>query len=227
MTATVNMIISTYSLPLMGEETPSVKMTKNIKNPLFFLAFFLVTTSVSAQTDKVIDFFQAHYNSEKYDDIFNRFSPEMQKVLPLNNTKQFLNSLRTQMGKIESAEFISYKQGTYALYKTKFEKAIVALNLSVDSENRINGLFVKPYEEPSETENRAANALSGYPTEIARAIYSEANDFPNNTQLSIALIKDDVTHYYGVIKHNDTLKTCRNEDKIFEIGSITSVSVTR
>lgn len=197
-----------------------------MKKLLPFLASFFVTTSLLAQTDNykaAIDLFQAQYNSEKYEEIFNSFSPEMQKALPLDNAKQFLTGLKAQVGKIKSTEFISYTQGTYATYKTIFEKAIIALNLSLDNQNKINGLFVRPYEEPSKTENPAVNALSDYPEEIAEALYLRSKDFPNNTQMSIALIQNGVTNYYGIVKLNDTLKACKNQDKIFEIGSITKV----
>lgn len=200
--------------------------SKNVKKLFSFLATFFVTTLLFAQTDNyktAITVFQANYNSEKYEEIFSSFSPEMQKALPLNNTKQLLSNLKTQVGKIESTEFIGITQETYAIYKTKFEKAIIALNLSLDKQDKINGLFIKPYEETSETENSNVNALNDYPAEIAKVIYSESSDFPDNTQLAIAVIQNGVTRYYGIIKQNDTLKTCKNEDKVFEIGSITKV----
>lgn len=191
-----------------------------------FLSAFLITTLLFAQTDNyktAITAFQSNYNSENYEEIFKGFSPEMQKALPLNSTKQFLNNLKTQVGKIESTAFTGMTRETYATYKTKFEKAIISLNLSLDKQNKINGLFVKPYEETAQTGNSSVNALNDYPAEIAKAIYAESGDFPDNTQLAIAVIQNGVTHYYGVILQKDTLKICKNQDKVFEIGSITKV----
>lgn len=185
-----------------------------------------MTNLLFAQTENytiAIDNFQTNYNAEKYDEIFNTFSAEMKQALPLENTKQFLKGLKEQIGKIENKEFISYQQETYATYKTKFEKMILAVNISLDNENLINGLFIKPYEEPTETVNNAVNALSNYPKEIAEIIFSKTKDFPNNTQLSIALIQNGKTNYYGIIKTNDTIKSIENKNKIFEIGSITKV----
>lgn len=89
-----------------------------------------------AQTENyktAINNFQASYNAEKYEDIFNSFSPEMKQDLPLEKTKQFLNDLKSQAGKIESKEFIRYHQDTYAAYKTKFEKAVLSVNISLDN----------------------------------------------------------------------------------------------
>lgn len=185
-----------------------------------------MSNPIFAQTENyktAIENFQENYNSEKYEEIFNAFSTEMKQVLPLENTKQFLSGLKTQVGKIESKEFIEYQQETYATYKTKFEKMVLAVNISLDNENLINGLFIKPSEEPKEKTNNVVNNLSIYPKEISEIIFSKTKEFPNNTQLSIAILQNGKTNYYGIIKINDTVKPINNQDKIFEIGSITKV----
>lgn len=179
-----------------------------------------------AQTENyktAIENFQENYNSEKYEEIFDAFSTEMKQALPLENTKQFLTGLKVQVGKIESKEFIEYQQETYATYKTKFEKMVLAVNISLDNGNLINGLFIKPYEEPTETEKNIVSALNNYPKEISEIILSQVKDFPNNTQLSIAIIQNGKINYYGIIKTNDTIKSIENQNKVFEIGSITKV----
>jgi len=185
-----------------------------------------MANSLFAQTEgyKVaIDNFQANYNADKYDEIFNCFSQEMKNALPIDKTKEFLTGLKSQGGNIESMEFINYQQETYAMYKTKFEKAVLAVNISLDDQNHINGLFIKPYEKPNENENMTINSLSKYPKEIAEIIFSKSKDFPNNTQLSIAIIENGKTNFYGITKVNDTIKLAENQMKIFEIGSITKV----
>ena len=59
--------------------------------------------------------------------------------------------------------------------------------------------------------------------EIINLINSGVKEFPNNTQLSIAYIKNGETEYFGIVKQNDSIKFIENRDKIFEIGSITKV----
>lgn len=197
-----------------------------MQKSLLILILTLTANLLFAQTDNyktAIDNFQVNYNAEKYDEIFNNFSSEMKQALPVEKTKEFLTGLKNQVGKIENKEFISYQQGTYATYKTKFEKMVLAVNISLDNENLINGLFIKPYEEPKETSSNSVNALSSYPKEISEIIFSKTKDFPNNSQLSIALIQNGKTNYYGIIKTNDTIKPIENQNKIFEIGSITKV----
>ncbi|MEO5790345.1 MAG: serine hydrolase [Gelidibacter sp.] len=196
-----------------------------MKRILFFLFLVLSTNLLSAQTEKykiAIENFQSNYNDDKYDAVFNCFSQEMKKALPIEKTKQFLTNLKSQAGNIKSMEFINYQQETYAIYKTKFEKGVFAVNISLNGQNQINGLFIKPYEESTEATN-LVNTLSNYPKEIAETIFSKSKDFPNNTQLSIAIIQNEKTNYYGIIKINDTIKPAENQKKIFEIGSITKV----
>jgi len=94
----------------------------------------------------VADSFEINYNNDNFDAIFSSFSSEMQKALPVEQTKEFLFGLKKQSGKILKREFVSYEQ-TYASYKTKFERAIFSLNISVDENNKINGLLVKPFKE--------------------------------------------------------------------------------
>lgn len=116
------------------------------------ISFLLMLTSFAfAQKEKevykaVADSFTINYNAENFDEIFSSFSPEMQKALPIDKTKDFLNGLKQQAGKITKREFIKYEQ-TYASYKTSFEKALFSVNISVDDKGKINGLFVKPFKE--------------------------------------------------------------------------------
>ena len=170
-----------------------------------------------------IDNFQENYNRENYESIFNSFSPEMKQALPLDKTVQFLNGLKSQVGKISSKEFSSFEQNTYASYKATFEKAVLAINISLDSQNQINGLLVKAYEEPKSAANTTINILDSYPPEISKIIFSKSQNFPDNTQISIAVIAKGKTSYYGIIKVNNNIKPIENQNKNFEIGSITKV----
>lgn len=181
----------------------------------------------SANYKTAMDLFQTHYNSGNYEGIFNSFSPEMQNALPLENTKQFVSGLKLQFGTIENKKFSSYQE-TYAAYKTKFEKGLLTVNISLDDNNKINGLLIKPYEKQEEkqagiVENKVVNTLKDFPDRISEAIFSNVKDFPNNTQVSIALLKGEKTHFYGIIKQNDTVKSIDSQNKVFEIGSVTKV----
>jgi len=58
---------------------------------------------------------------------------------------------------------------------------------------------------------------------ITSIISNNVADFPNATQLSIAIIDGDNTEYIGIIREGDQLKNIENQSAIFEIGSISKV----
>ena len=197
-----------------------------MKRTFAFLIVILFTNLLFAQTKNyttAIENFQTNFNAERYDEIFASFSPEMKQALSLENTKKFLADLRNNVGKIESKEYVYSEQGTYIMYKTKFQKAIMEVNISLNEQNQINGLFTKPFKEPATKQNKTINALSSYPKEIAGIVFAKTKELPNNTQLSIAINQNEKTNYYGIIKLNDTIKPIENQHEIFEIGSITKV----
>jgi len=55
----------------------------------------------------------------------------------------------------------------------------------------------------------------------AQVVFSYAKHFPNETQLSICIIKGDSEKYIGILRRNDSLVYIENSDSVFEIGSIT------
>ena len=122
-----------------------------MKKILTILTVTISTTFAFGQTEKTIyktvaDSFENNYNADNFDAIFASFSIEMQSALPIEQTKEFLKGLKQQAGKITNREFVKYEQ-TYASYKTNFERALFAVNISVDNNSKINGLFVKPFNE--------------------------------------------------------------------------------
>ncbi len=51
-------------------------------------------------------------------------------------------------------------------------------------------------------------------------------DFPDETQLSIALVDDTMVNYLGFIKEKESLSCVNNKDSVYEIGSITKIFTT-
>ena len=108
------------------------------------LSFFAQTENQALK--KVASTFEELYNKSQFQEIFELFSSEMKAALPLENTLDFFKGLEGQVGKINDREFIKYQQ-SYGSYKTTFERGVLALNLSINDDNLINGLFIKPYSE--------------------------------------------------------------------------------
>ncbi len=185
-----------------------------------------MASSVFSQTEnykKAFDSFEVKYNGENYDEIFSLFSTEMQGYLPLEKTKQFLTGLKTQTGNIVNKKFVGDKGGTGAIYRTEFERAVLGVYISLDNQNKISGLLIKAYEKPKKIKNASVNGLNDYPKNISEIIFSSARNLPNDAQLSIAIIQNNKTEFYGVIRDQERINQIENEDKIFEIGSISKV----
>lgn len=114
--------------------------------------FILIANIVSAQTEKatykvVSDTFEKNYNANSYEAIFSMFSSDMKIAVPIDRLKPFLTNLKSQAGNITKREFISYKNGSVAVYKTNFERALFALNISIDTDSKINGFAVTPFKD--------------------------------------------------------------------------------
>jgi CubicO group peptidase (beta-lactamase class C family) len=54
-------------------------------------------------------------------------------------------------------------------------------------------------------------------------VFEKVKTFPNNTQVSIAIITNGTAAFYGIQRKNDTVRTINNYQSVFEIGSITKV----
>ena len=121
-------------------------------NKLILITLTLLTINVFGQTENstykiVADKFEKSYNENDFKSIFDSFSIEMQTALPLDKTTDFLKGLKSQAGQITKRQFVKYVNGTYASYKTNFERALFAVNISVDNNSKINGLFIKPFTD--------------------------------------------------------------------------------
>lgn len=201
-----------------------------MKNIILIVLTLIVNLSLG-QTEKpdnkiISEKFVKHYNNDNYKGIFIMFADVMKEALPIDKTTAFLKNLKSQAGNIINREFIKYENGTYASYKTTFERAVFALNISIDDNSRINGLMVKPFAEEVNTENVINNLSiknSLITKEQSEILFENTKVFPNHTQLSIALINNGEVSYYGIKKESDTISTIDNHKSIFEIGLISKV----
>ncbi len=187
-----------------------------------FLFLFSLNTAL-AQTkayDQAVQNFQKHYNAQDYEAVYQSFSESMQQLLPLPKTNQFLSAVYQHFGKLEQTSFLALSPKKVAAYKAVFEKGTMTIILAVNKAQQLTTFAIKPYQE---SRNPVVSELADFPQPIAKAIAKQAKAFPNHTQLAIAILNKDNTHFYGVLKEKDTLKSIVNQDSIFEIGSITKL----
>lgn len=63
----------------------------------------------------------------------------------------------------------------------------------------------------------------GFNSEMVDSLASFISFFPDETQMSIALVNSDKIYSFGAVRRNNTLSNIENADSLFEIGSITKV----
>lgn len=120
---------------------------------LLLLILILVCPPAFSQTEKIENKynaakFKSYHNGNKIDNIYVMFSADMQAALPKDKANEFLGALKAQAGTIKAMEFKKY-EGPYASYKTRFDRGTFAVNIALDAAHKINGFFVKPYEDES------------------------------------------------------------------------------
>lgn len=59
-----------------------------------------------------------------------------------------------------------------------------------------------------------------------KAIIDVLSEFPNGSEISVAIVKGDNSIFYGLKRQNDTIRTIVNSQSVFEVGSITKVFTT-
>jgi CubicO group peptidase (beta-lactamase class C family) len=193
---------------------------------LNFFSFLSFGQEEQPANKRITEQFIDAYNAGDYELIFNMYADPMKEALPLDQSTGFLSTLNAQVGTIISHTFIQYEQGTYASYKVDFEQAPLSLNISIDTLSNINGLFVKPYTEPVDTTSIVNNLnadQSDFTKEQLELVFDQMKVFPNNTQLSIAMINDGKVLFYGAVKQKDSISFVDNKLGVFEIGSISKV----
>jgi CubicO group peptidase (beta-lactamase class C family) len=71
--------------------------------------------------------------------------------------------------------------------------------------------------------NGIENTTNDIKKEQSELLFNNSKSFPNNTQLSFALIKNKKVNFIGIERIKDTIKLIENYKDAFEIGSITKV----
>ncbi|WP_370088448.1 peptidoglycan DD-metalloendopeptidase family protein [Ekhidna sp.] len=119
-----------------------------------YITLIITFSAIQAQNEQetykeVSGKLEAYYNSGDYKMIFELYSPEMKAALPEDKSTAFFTTLSMQVGQIKERTFKNYMNRTYAVYKTNFERGVLALNLSLNTQGEINGLLFKPYVDES------------------------------------------------------------------------------
>ena len=112
---------------------------------------------------RVADSFLEAYNTREYGEIFSMFDQTMQQQLPLEKVKLLLDQqVRPGFGSIRDMEF-TQASGSAHIYKSTFDQGVLDITISMDGDDLINGLYLKPHKpvvrEPEIQRNTTAMQL--------------------------------------------------------------------
>ena len=187
-----------------------------------------------------------NFNSSNYDQIYSMFNDRLKNEVESDIVLKFFNDVKGFHGTIKNLEFVKYDKGMNGeisigllnfiklsksnfpveRYKIFFEREILQLDLVVDDDQKIDDISLDQYIDETVSQ-RAINKLKIYKEIInekqQKLIFNKSKYLPNNTQISIGLIKNGQANYYGIKRQNDSIYTVNNSKNIFEIGSISKV----
>ena len=126
-----------------------MKRISSIAIALVFAVNAMAQT-VPANFAPVLAKFKQFYNASQPDSIYAMFAPEMKTAMPLDKWNATTIQLKTQLGNLVKADADRYVAPT-AIYKATFTNAVFFLNLSLNSQNKLIGVFFTPYQEPAKT----------------------------------------------------------------------------
>jgi pimeloyl-ACP methyl ester carboxylesterase len=119
-----------------------------MKRTVFLLLIVFFTIRATAQTEPAnytvaVNKFKLFYNNNQPDSIYKMFGPEMKNALTFDQFKGTTVQLKTQLGNLLETTFTSFTQPV-AIYKASFQNSALSLSISLNNENKIIGLLLRP-----------------------------------------------------------------------------------
>lgn len=211
-----------------------------------FLTIFSYTQETKENYIKIIEDLIIKYNEANYNDIYlSMFSENYRNNISNDDFEKTFKQIKWILGQINNKEFIEHSKGMegeitllpeiklsfskssfpYVNYRFQFEREKYNFNVSIDNDNKINEFSIFPFAENYSTNsvNNIQVSENIIDEKQQKIIFNKAKFFPDNTQISMAFIKNGKVKYYGVKRKNDTISEYINSKAVYEIGSISKV----
>ena len=98
---------------------------------------------------KTIELFVKHYNNSEPQKIFDLYSKDLKRSIPLQQTEGFFNNLKPQIGSFSAAKFTGFSElnPQIARYKVKTAKGLFLIQIAVNNSSELMGYQITPYNE--------------------------------------------------------------------------------
>ncbi len=202
------------------KQNSAILMKKTYLLSLFVLVS-ITTLAQNAALDSLTRLSRKYHNIQQPDSLYTLMGEAFQKQVPAAQFRQISQTLWTQLGEWQKAEYKSMTNGA-AKYEATFAKAMLDFYISRDAKGKIETFLFRPHqaEVPKAAVLPVANpmrtALDKEVDRLARQYFASQN----GAGMSIGIVRNDsvfVYHYGETAKGNNQLPDAAT---IYEIGSV-------
>ena len=175
------------------------------------------------KTDSICHLVVTYFNGRNADKLYRITGMAFQKSLSANAFENLCVQNLFPLGDIKETVLINDSAGVNT-YKAVFSSATVAFLLGLDKDDKIKTFLFKPFDESKEKKNYRVASTNPMSTALDHLVDSVVQPYISlqaTTGLSIAVLKNNRTFFYGYGETAKGNKVIPDQNTIFEIGSIT------
>lgn len=199
-----------------------------MKAPLLciLLSVFAFTTQAQSpqqQNDSVCQLVKKYFNARAADQLYGLTGQAFRQQLSAERFEIICSGALFPLGAIKEAIPEKYEQGI-SFYKAVFPSMPMRLLISLDSSKKIETLLFQPYKDERTRKSYPVPSSNPLSTAVDKAVDSIARSYIQlavTAGLSIGILKDGKTSYYGYGETAKGSAIIPDAATIFEIGSIT------
>jgi murein DD-endopeptidase MepM/ murein hydrolase activator NlpD len=112
----------------------------------FFVALLTLAMAGAAEDrfDRIAGNIISYVNDVDAEGLYKMYNQQMRDALPAEKTKEFIQMLQGQFGKILKIESSERPMPEAALYRIKMERGVLNLQFALEADDRLAGLFFRP-----------------------------------------------------------------------------------
>jgi CubicO group peptidase (beta-lactamase class C family) len=199
-----------------------------MKKILLLIAFACISNLLLAQdnqqhkTDSVCQLFKKYFNEKNSEQLYELAGETFKKALPLVAFKAVCDKSLFPLGEFKEPIFENYSDGV-SKYKAVFSSMQLAFLLVLDKNDKIETFQFQPYVNDKTKKNYKVSSTNKLTTPLDKQVDSAVQPYITmqaTTGLSIGILKDGKTIFYGYGETAKGNKQIPDENTIFEIGSI-------
>ncbi|HLA58274.1 MAG TPA: serine hydrolase [Puia sp.] len=174
------------------------------------------------KTDSVSVLVQKKFNEKDVAGLYGLTGDAFKKALSYETLLSFCNNNLFPLGEIKELHFEKEANGI-CKYKSVFSTVSLSLFLGLDKTDKIETFLFKPYVDEKAKKNTKAPTSNPMVSQLDKEVDSAAQTYITllpTTGLSIGILVNGKTYYYGYGETARGNNKLPNEHSIYEIGSI-------